>query len=154
MIDFNSNKTIRTIFSDTGLTMLFQKKFHMDLTQALATRSPEVKSYLRDVFNLILTTPRLLDKYNSTIIPKTKQKKKKRLTLKEINKRIELRGYQTENDRAMIHVNRLENLVAQLQRRGQSELLNDSEARIVISSVRLFERKINKILNKSKKKSK
>jgi len=151
-LDFDSNKTIRTIFSDTSLNNLFQKKFGMDMPRTLASRSPEIRSYVQDVYKLIIDSPRLKNIYSNIKIPVSKSVRRKRLTLKELKEREAKRGYQTENDRAMVYVNKLENLVAQLQRRGQKELISDEEARSIISSVRLFEHKVNKIIKKSNNK--
>ena len=151
---FDKKATIKTIFSDTMLSSMFKKQFNISETNALKSVDIKLTDFLIELHREVIdTTPRLKGIYTS-ISPEVKltkkSKKPKRLSLKELKRREEERGYQTENDRAMISVNQLENMVAQLQRRGDKEIITDLESREIISAVRLFERKMKVILKDTK----
>ena len=159
---FNDKQTIKTVYKDDKLKKIFQKKFDLSEKDALVSVTPDMLSQLNNIFDsIIITTPRLGQIYDEFVLEPNKTVKKpsrtskvKRLSNKEIIKRSDIRGFQTPNDKSMLEVNNIENLIAKLQRRGRKEYFDDEESNKLSSIVKEFNDSITSLLDNNKKRRK
>ena len=138
-------KIIEQIYLDKHLMAIFVEKFNFTQKEAISYLDEKDFAFIKYLMNIQQEFF-----YNQISLEKKIYKKEKRLSITEVKKRINDRGYKSNNDIAMMEINKLENIVAKLQRRGKKEQLTDNECLEIVGVIKTVKRKLNPIIKNSK----
>lgn len=162
-IVFNLLSTLILIGSDESLLAMFTHKYKTDFDLYIASAKeglvkPEAVKFIKGIFTkVIVTRPEYINAYQLIVEKQEKKENKlpKRYGKKQIEADIEAqKSPMTEQQRMMLKVNDLKNIVAKLSRKGiantlgEAETLSDGDCRDVIATITQLENKLkkNKIL--------